>query len=159
MKISSQDEYGLRMMIQIAKADPQEGLSIFQLSEMEGISSSYVAKLTRTLRIAGLISSTRGQKGGYILNRKPGDIQVSEVLNALGGTLFDQSFCHAHSGQFRICTNSTDCTLRSLWKVVQLSVDEVLNRVTIADLMGPEKKANDKLQGFVKKLGPGLEVV
>lgn len=154
MKISSQDEYGLRVMIQIAKADATEGLSIPQLSEMEGMSASYVAKLTRTLRMGGLITSTRGQKGGYIISRPANEITVTEVLEVLGGSLFDQSFCHAHAGNIKICTNSMDCTLRSLWKVVQISVDEVLNQVTVADLLGTEVRADIKLNGFVKKLRP-----
>lgn len=62
MKISAQDEYGLRILIRIAEADEQNGLSIPQLSELEGMSDSYVGKLTRTLRLAGFIESTRGQK-------------------------------------------------------------------------------------------------
>jgi Rrf2 family iron-sulfur cluster assembly transcriptional regulator len=73
MKITAQDEYGIRILLRIARADAEEGMSIAQLSEAEGLSGSYVAKMTRALRLGGFISSTRGQKGGsYFFNRQKG---------------------------------------------------------------------------------------
>ena len=66
MKITAQEEYGLRIMIRIASCKDQDGMSIPQLSEAEGISPHYVAKLTRSLRMAGFINSTPGYKGGYV---------------------------------------------------------------------------------------------
>ena len=67
MKITAQEEYGLRILIRIAGCKDAEGMSIPQLSEAEGISSHYVAKLTRMLRMEGFINSRPGNKGGYIL--------------------------------------------------------------------------------------------
>ena len=67
MKITAQEEYGLRILIRIASCRDKEGMSIPQLSEAEGLSSHYVAKLTRILRLEGFINSTPGYKGGYVL--------------------------------------------------------------------------------------------
>ena len=64
MKINKQDEYGLRLLLRIARSADPEGLSIPALAEQEGLSQPYVAKLTRELRLGNLIKSTRGQKGG-----------------------------------------------------------------------------------------------
>lgn len=158
MKISAQDEYGLRILLRIGRSDSEDGLSIPQLSELEGLSASYVAKLTRTLRLAGLIQSTRGQKGGYVLSRRPEEIRINDVLAALGGVLFDDGFCEGHSGAFRICTNSVDCSVRSLWRVVQQAVDQVLNQVTLADLMGSEGLSNLALQRVVNHLNRVAEM-
>lgn len=152
MKISAQDEYGLRILLRIARSGQAGGLSIPQLSEAEGMSASYVAKLTRTLRMAGFIQSTPGQKGGYVLSRPAGKIKINEVLGALGGALFDEDFCNSHSGTFRICTNSVDCSVRSLWKVVQYAVDHVLNQITLADLLGSEQNANFALENIIQYL-------
>ncbi len=137
MKITAQDEYGLRLLLQIARADQDDGLSISQLSELEGLSPSYVGKLTRQLRLAGFIESTRGQKGGYVLSRPADQILVKDVLRTLGGPLFDDSFCSNHTGGFRFCTNSVDCSLRSLWTMIQLAVDHVLEDLTLQDLIQP----------------------
>ena len=146
MKISSQDEYGLRILLRIARSDANLGLSIPQISELEGISEPYVGKLTRTLRLAGLVQSTRGHKGGYVLAKPVEAITINEVLSALGGKLFDQQFCGSHSGIGKLCTNSVDCSVRSLWSMVQYTLDNLLEKVTLADLMNTEGESNEQLK-------------
>lgn len=150
MKISSQDEYGLRILLRIAKADAEIGLSIPQLSELEGMSVPYVGKLTRNMRLAGLIQSTRGHKGGYILAKAVEEITINEVLTALGGKLFDTDFCGSHAGTVgKLCTNSVDCSVRSLWKMVQFTLDNLLEKVTLADLMSTESESNQQLKNIL----------
>jgi len=146
MKISAQDEYGLRLLLRIARSSEEAGLNITQLSEAEGLSLSYVGKLTRTLRMAGFIHSNRGPKGGYVLAKAPEEININAVLKSLGGALFDEAFCGDHTGALRLCTNSVDCSVRSLWRVVQIAVDTILERVTLRDLMGSEESASNLLQ-------------
>jgi Rrf2 family transcriptional regulator, iron-sulfur cluster assembly transcription factor len=154
MKINSIDEYGLRILIQIAKAPEREGLSISQLSELEGLSTPYVAKLTRVLKASGLINSTRGHKGGYVLALPAHQITVKLALRALGGALYDNSFCKGHSGDRKFCTNSVDCSLRSLWSVVQEAVDQILDQVTLADLMGSEQNSVNRLKTLMEEIFP-----
>jgi Rrf2 family transcriptional regulator, iron-sulfur cluster assembly transcription factor len=103
MKITAAEEYGIRMLIRIASADANTGLSIPQLSEAEGLSEPHVAKICRTLRLEGFINSTPGNKGGYVLAKQPQQIIINDVLKALGGQLFDQQFCDAHTGIGRLC--------------------------------------------------------
>ena len=135
MKISAKDEYGLRILLRIAQEGEEEGMSISRLSEAEGISEPYVAKITRMLRLNGFIQSTRGSRGGYVLMRNAAEIKVNDVLRALDGKLFDETFCGSHSGTQKFCTNSVDCSVRSLWKLVQHKVDEILDNITLQDLM------------------------
>src|SRR5215217_417425 len=114
MKITAQEEYGLRLLIRIASCKDKDGLSIPQLSETEGLSPHYVAKLTRILRMEGFINSTPGNKGGYVLAMAPQKIVINNVLKTLGGALFDEAFCGSHAGTMKFCTNSVDCSSRSL---------------------------------------------
>ena len=151
MKITAQDEYGLRILVRIAKCKVQNGLSIPQLSEMEGLSRPNVSKLTRILRIKGLINSTKGHVGGYVLARPANDITVNDVLKALGGRLFDEEFCANHVGVLKLCTNSIDCSIRSLWSMVQSTIDNLLDKVTLADLSNSEKEAKFTFQGFLEE--------
>lgn len=140
MKITAQEEYGLRILIRIAKCgDEKSGLSIPQLSEAEGLTPHYVAKLTRQLRLGGFLKSTPGQKGGYILSRPTSEININQVLKTLGGALFNKEFCATHIGALNLCTNSVDCSARSLWKIIQYTVDQVLDKMTLADLCGREE--------------------
>lgn len=85
------------------------------------------------------MESSRGQIGGYTLTRPPEQISVGNVLKILGGRLFDEEFCNTHTGAMDICTNSIDCSVRSLWKLIQDSVDSVVDKITLKDLMGNEK--------------------
>ena len=141
MKISSQEEYGLRILLRIAACKDPDGMSIPQLSEAEGISPHYVAKLTRVLRIEGFINSTPGNKGGYVLARPATEIIINKVLKSLGGTLYNQQFCGDHTGMLKLCTNSIDCSSRSLWKMIQFTLDQLLDKVTLHDLVSTEKES------------------
>lgn len=151
MKITAQDEYGLRILVRIAKCKDNAGLSIPQLSVMEGLSQPHVAKLTRILRIDGLINSTKGHIGGYVLARPAADITVNDVLKALGGRLFDEEFCVTHVGVMKLCTNSVECSIRSLWTMVQSVIDKLLDKITLADLSKNEKEASFTFQGFLEE--------
>lgn len=141
MKITAQEEYGLRILIRIAGCQDKAGLSIPQLSETEGLSSHYVAKLTRILRMAGFINSTPGLKGGYVLAKPASEIGIKQVLKVLGGVLFDKDFCGMHAGSLNLCTNSVDCTARSLWQMIQFTVDQLLDKITLQELAHPKEQS------------------
>ena len=151
MKITAQVEYGLRIMVRITRCKDEKGLSIRQLSEAEGLSANYVAKLTRILRMKGLINSTRGHMGGYILSKPASDITINHALKALGGRFFDKKFCESHSGILTLCTNSVDCSIRSLWSVMQISLDKLLDEVTLADMVKNEKDVSTVLENVIER--------
>jgi Rrf2 family iron-sulfur cluster assembly transcriptional regulator len=151
MKITSSEEYGIRILIRIASANSVDGLSIPQLSEAEKLTEPHVAKICRTLRMEGFINSTPGHKGGYVLAKPSAEIIINDVLKALGGTLFDQQFCDAHTGLGKLCTNSVDCSTRSLWKMIQYTLDNLLNKLTLRDLMVNEKEVELKLEAILQR--------
>ena len=139
MKFSAQEEYGLRCLLRIAKFYAvSKSLTIPEISRAEGITEHNAGKILRTLRLGGFLESSRGQIGGYTLSRPPEEISVGEVLAALGGRLFDDKFCQTHAGITDICSNSIDCSVRSLWRLVQESVDSVIDKMTLKDLLGSE---------------------
>jgi len=139
MKLSSQEEYGLRCLLRVGRAGPEGSVTIAELSRSEGISEPNVAKMMRVLRTAGFVQSTRGQSGGYTLARPAAEISIGEALAALGGRLYEPSFCETHTGMERLCTNMPDCSIRSVWRMVQTAVDQVLERITLKDLLVPER--------------------
>jgi len=138
-------------LLRIASCRDEDGMSIPQLSEAEGISPHYVAKLTRVLRIDGFINSTPGYKGGYVLAKPANEIIINNVLKALGGPLYDMEFCGNHAGALKLCTNSIDCSSRSLWKMVQFTVDQLLDKVTLHDLVHTEKESSKVLNHILEK--------
>ncbi|HUI41409.1 MAG TPA: Rrf2 family transcriptional regulator [Terriglobia bacterium] len=140
MKLSAQEEYGLRCLLRLARHRPAESLTISELSQEEGISTHYVAKLLRILRRGGFVKAARGQAGGYMLARAASQIVVGEALALLGGRLFEPAFCNEHAGSETLCNNTVDCSIRSLWRTVQLVVDQVLARTTLQDLVSDEQQ-------------------
>jgi Rrf2 family protein len=152
MKFSSQEEYGLRCLLRIAKDSNGKGLTIPEISYSEGMTVHNVAKILRVLRLGGFLESSRGQIGGYTLSRSANEILVSDVLNVLGGRLYDNEFCDVHKGTVDICTHSIDCSIRSLWQTVQKAVDGVVNNITIKDLISTEDAMVSKIANYNKEM-------
>lgn len=149
MKLSSQEEYGLRCLLYMARHGETKSHSIPEISRAEGLSVPNVAKLMRILRLGGLVASVRGQAGGYTLSRPADQVSISEILSLLGGSFFNAHFCDRHSGLERSCAHSTDCAVRLLWGAVQKSLDSILTRTTLRDLL----RSEDEMLVFLKEQG------
>ena len=157
MKFSTQEEYGLRLLLRIAKSDSPNGLTIPEISELEGLSTANVGKILRIMRLSGFIESARGQTGGYKLNKPADQIPIGDILSSLGGKLYESGFCDTHSGIENICTNSIDCSIRSLWKTVQTLLDDVLSKISLQDLLGKEEDVDLLVTNFAEKLKERFE--
>ncbi len=150
MKITAQEEYGIRCLLELGRRGPGASVTIPEISRAEGMSKEYVAKLMRVLRKGGLVKSTRGQAGGYMLARPLTDITVADALSTLGGRLYSAGFCEQHV--HGTCGQSVQCSVRWLWNTVQEAVDNVLARKTLADLL--PKPANAESCGSAELVNP-----
>lgn len=139
MKVSAQEEYGMRCLLRIGSCETPEGLTIPDISRMEGLTTANVAKLLRILRLGGFIESARGRSGGYRLAKPAEKIIIGEVLVVLGGRIYNPTFCDTHTGLSSVCNHIIDCSMRSLWRSIQNAVDAVLSKVTLRDMLGNEK--------------------
>ena len=148
MKLSAQEEYGLRCLLYMARNGETRSHSIPEISRAEGLSVPNVAKLMRILRLGGLVASVRGQAGGYTLSRTADRIAVSEILSLLGGNFYSDHFCARHSGLENACMHAGDCTVRMLWKTVQTALDGILEKTSLRDLL----KSEPDMREFLKTL-------
>jgi Rrf2 family protein len=139
MHFSAQEEYGLRCLLRLAAAARDQSVTIPEISQAEGMSIPYTAKMMRILRDGGLVTSERGQGGGYRLARLAKDVTVQQALEVLGGPFFEGEFCEKHSGVEDRCTHSIDCSIRSLWRAMQQIVDGLLSKTTLQDLVCGER--------------------
>ncbi len=148
MKITSQEEYGLRCLLRLARVPEGQSLTIPEIAADEGLSAPYVAKMLAVLRQGGLIESVRGRSGGYRLARRPRDVTLGAVLRVLGEPLFDEAgFCERHPGtEHDRCVHLGDCTLRALWSTLEGWMRAALDRVTLADLMRDRGHLTDLLR-------------
>jgi Rrf2 family protein len=146
MKISSQEEFGLRCLLQLARTDEGHSLTIPEIAAAEGLSAPYVAKLLGVLRQAGLIESVRGRLGGYRLAQSPADINLGTVMLALGEPLFEEpGYCQRHAGTESDghCVHTGGCTLRALWQTLEHWMHRTLGQITLADLIQSEGQVTE----------------
>lgn len=150
MKITSQEEYGLRCLLRLARGEAGRALTIPEIASAEALSIPYAAKLLAVLRQAGLIASVRGRSGGYRLAAPPSEIRLGAVLAALGEPLFDEvHFCERHPGTEtpdRRCVHLGSCTLRELWHTLEHWMHQALDRITLADLLQHEGRLTEKIR-------------
>ena len=157
MKVSAQEEYGLRCMLQLARHQRESietPMTLGELARHEGLTIAYVAKMIRGLRRAGLLRSVLGRTGGYTLSRSAAEISVAEILGALGGKLYDTDYCNRYSGDQATCAHMGDCSIRSLWGVIETLLDRVLGDTMLADLIGNEQQMCSVLDDMTGSLRP-----
>ncbi len=149
MKITAQEEYGLRCLLQLAQADPATGLSVKEIASKEGLSPAYAEKLLRLMAKAGLIHSVRGTHGGYRLDRKPNELSLRDVVRALGKLPTTEEICDRHPGNRTSCVHIEECCIRSAWSTLTQAIDGFMGKVLISDLIGPEAKVKQTLQNRI----------
>jgi Rrf2 family protein len=149
MKITSQEEYGLRCLLRLAAAKDAESLTIPEIAAAEGLSAPYVAKLLSVLRQSGLIESVRGRSGGYRLAKEPGEVTLAAVLKVLGGPLFeDPGYCQRHAGSETEgnCVHHGACTLRAVWLTLEQWMRHTFDHITLSDLLQSEHRISELLR-------------
>jgi Rrf2 family protein len=149
MKISAQEEYGLRCLLQLARAGlQQESLTLGQIAALEGISVANAGKLMWILNKAGLVQSQRGTKGGYRLARPASDIHLNEVISVLDDRV--EAHCKSYAGVLKSCVHTGDCGIRPVIVELHQIVDNALSDITLSQLLGTEANVDavlHKIQG------------
>ncbi|MBX9681715.1 MAG: Rrf2 family transcriptional regulator [Gemmataceae bacterium] len=147
MKITAQEEYGLRCLVRLAQSESQAA-TLPELSVAEGLSVPYVAKLMAVLRDSGLVDSVRGRSGGYRLAKPAEEIGLGSLLLVLGEPLFDEpSYCDRHSGTSEDgCVHKGACSLKGLWSTLETWMRQTLDQITLADLLQNQTGIKDLLR-------------
>jgi len=144
MKVSAQEEYGLRCLMQLARLGGGEFLTLGQIAEREGISQANAGKVLWLLSKAGLVNSTRGTKGGYALARPAAEIRLSEIIKVLDEGEVD-GHCKTYPGVLDSCVHTGDCGIRSVIVNVHEAVERALSAITLAQLTGSEQSVDTAL--------------
>ncbi|HEY0406491.1 MAG TPA: Rrf2 family transcriptional regulator [Pyrinomonadaceae bacterium] len=144
MKVSAQEEYGLRCLLQLAYLQPGESLTLAQMAEREGISVANAGKLLWILSKAGLAQSLRGNRGGYYLARSASEIHLSDVIRVLDEDEVE-GHCKSYTGVLDVCVHTGDCGIRPVIVGLHEIVQNALSQITLAQLMGTEKNVDATL--------------
>ena len=145
MRISALEEYGLRCLLALAKAGQDGQLSISEISELEGLSVPYTSKLLSILRKSKLVNAVRGRGGGFRIARNPNEINLLEVITALGGPLIDPNHCDRYSGQLDKCIHTDNCSVQYTLAGLSRIVGQFLSSSTLEDII-QGNNINDLIQ-------------
>ncbi|KPK72906.1 hypothetical protein AMJ87_03390 [candidate division WOR_3 bacterium SM23_60] len=130
MKLSSRFRYGLRLLVDLARNYEKGPVLLKNIAECEKISKKYLEQIVILLRTAGIISATRGAKGGYYLVKDPKKIKITDIYKILEGS-FAPVTCIDNP---RTCTLIRTCPTRKLWVMLGEQIERTFKNQTLADL-------------------------
>jgi Rrf2 family protein len=136
MKISTKGDYGLRALIELTHHFGEtRPVQSAEIASRQKIPESYLEQLLTILRKAGFIRSVRGPQGGHALLREPSSLRVSEVIEALEGTIMPTDCLDGGSN----CARNGGCAQSEMWRDVRDAILGVLDNTTISDLAARDR--------------------
>ena len=140
MQISTKGRYALRLMLDLAVHNTGELVKIKDIAAREEISEKYLEQIISVLNKAGYVKSVRGPQGGYSLQRRPEEYTVGMILRLTEGCLSPVD-CVAPDGGG--CEKGDACVTRILWKKIDDAINEVVDNITLADLLDWQASSAD----------------
>ncbi len=127
MKISTKGRYGTRAMIDIGENFAKGPVSVRQLADRQNISVKYMEQIIPMLKASGLVRSTRGARGGYVLAKNPREIRLRDIVQALEGPwslvdcVSDETLCH----------RAKECVTYEIWNDLHQAIYKILDSTTL----------------------------
>ena len=131
MRISTKGRYAIKLMLDLATNDNGEPIRLKDVARRQEISEKYLEQIISVLNKAGYVKSVRGPQGGYLLQRRPEEYTVG-ILRLTEGCLSPVD-CVAPDGAG--CEKGDACVTRILWKKIDDAINEVVDNITLGDLL------------------------
>lgn len=131
MRLTAKSEYGVLAAIDLACNFGQGPVSAREISQRRGIPARFLEQLFVSLRRAGIVTAVRGAHGGFVLARKPAEVSVLEIVEALEGPL-SSNVCD--SEREVACARSSACAASDVWSRATAALRDVFGTTTLAQL-------------------------
>jgi Rrf2 family protein len=139
MMFSTRTEYGVRVMVELARRDGDGPVSLTDIAANEELPLAYLEHLVARLRKSGLVESRRGARGGYLLARPAADVSMAEVVEALEGSIAPIECISQAADGGLVCSRETGadhvCPTKLLWTRVQGAIVGTLQDTRLSDLV------------------------
>ena len=136
MKLSTRTRYGIRAVVELAENYGREPVQLKIISKDQEISMKYLEQIMSILKSAGIVSSSRGAKGGYFLAKPPNQVKLSDCFTCLEGPVVTVE-CVEND---RFCPKTRDCVAREVWSEIEKAVVAVLDSITLQDMVNKAKQ-------------------
>ena len=143
MRITTKGRYGLRAVVYLAMSSNTRPISINTIAEDEKVSSEFLEQIFFKLKKAGLIRSIRGPGGGFALNKKPVEITVKDILDAVGET---GGLTPCTLRRKVLCTRTEVCPAHEIWTGLYDRIGEYLRSISLKDII--EKNGKRFFEGM-----------
>ena len=137
MKISTKGRYAVRVMLDLALQESGKCTKVKEIAARQDISEKYLEQIIAMLNKGGYVNSVRGAQGGYRIAKEPGACTVGEILRLAEGSLAPVSCLEADA---EVCGRCETCDTLDIWKEVYNAVNQVVDNVTIQDLLERKKQ-------------------
>lgn len=138
MKVSLRSTYGIMAAVDLAMQAASAPVQAKSIARRQGIPARFLEQVLHAMKKAGLVSSLRGAQGGYVLSKKPSELSVAEILEALDGPFLAVAGVNGqnplrHSAQ-------SDALLAKVWDRVYEAERHVLEAITVEELAGQQRQ-------------------
>ena len=131
MRFTTKTEYGLIGLVYMANQyGRQDVFTLKEISQKERYPLPYLEKIFQSLRAAGIVDARHGNQGGYVLARKPSEITLKAIIEALEGGTFDV-FCDTSEREKIVCTHLCLCGMKPVWKATRTVLDNLYGSISL----------------------------
>jgi Rrf2 family protein len=136
MKVSTKGRYGLRILLDVALHQEKGAVALRDIARRQGISQKYLWQVINPLKAAGLLNSTRGARGGYVLARLQAEITLQDIVTILEGPVSVVDCVIAPE----TCERSVNCIAREAWNAIEVKLNAAMREITLKDLVQKYKE-------------------
>jgi Rrf2 family protein len=140
MVVSTKGRYGLRVLLDVALHQKEGPVTLADISRRQGISQKYLWQVINPLNGAGLLSATRGARGGYVLARTPASLTMREILAILEGPIVLSACAAGATG----CERRTDFAAAEVWSEIEDQLNNILQSITLKGILQRSKDREDR---------------
>lgn len=140
MRISTKGRYAVRLMLDLATNYSGEPIRLKDVAKRQEVSDKYLEQIISTLNKAGFVRSVRGPMGGYSLQRPPEEYTVGMILRLTEGSLAPVECVENENSD---CNKVESCVTRILWKKLNDAINDVVDNITLADLIDWQSASAD----------------
>lgn len=138
MKISTKGRYALRLMLDLAQNQADGFVALKDIAERQGISKKYLEQIVPLLNKSGVLKTTRGYQGGYMLAKKPADCTVGDILRITEGSLAPVACL---DDDVNMCDKADSCMTLPVWKGLDKVISEYLDSITLQSIIDDYRAA------------------
>lgn len=132
MRLSTKARYAVTAMVDVALKDNKDPVSLANIATRQELPLPYLEQLFGKLRKAGLVKSSRGSAGGYLLTQNANEVRILDIILAVDTPLKATQCDHPTEGGCRV--SGQKCLTHDLWGELEILVERFLGQITLADI-------------------------